>query len=101
MSRAGKFFALSAALLFGASAPACKLLLGSVAPQMLAGLLYLGAGAGLALWLVLRRITVGGAAVFPPAKAWGWLTGAVVFGGIVGPVLLMHGVKNSDGAGAS
>jgi drug/metabolite transporter (DMT)-like permease len=41
--------ALASALLFGAVAPASKLLLGSVSPQLLAGLLYLGAGVGLAL----------------------------------------------------
>ena len=34
--------ALSSATLFGASAPLAKLLLGSVPPQILAGLLYLG-----------------------------------------------------------
>jgi drug/metabolite transporter (DMT)-like permease len=36
--------ALLSAVLFGASAPFAKLLLGAVSPQMLAGLLYLGAG---------------------------------------------------------
>ena len=41
--------ALASAILFGASAPLAKLLLDSVPPQMLAGLLYLGAGVGLAV----------------------------------------------------
>ena len=40
--------ALAAAVLFGAAAPFAKLLLGEVEPQLLAGLLYLGAGIGLA-----------------------------------------------------
>lgn len=39
--------ALASAVLFGVSTPLSKLLLGEVAPQLLAGLLYLGAGAGL------------------------------------------------------
>ena len=41
--------ALASAALFGASAPFAKLLLGSMDPQLLAGLLYVGAGGGLAL----------------------------------------------------
>lgn len=39
--------ALASAVLFGAAAPLSKLLLASIGPQMLAGLLYLGAGLGL------------------------------------------------------
>jgi hypothetical protein len=38
--------ALASAILFGASAPFAKLLLGSIDPQLLAGLLYLCAGTG-------------------------------------------------------
>ena len=41
--------ALGAALLFGASTPLAKLLLGETSPWLLAGLLYLGSGFGLAL----------------------------------------------------
>ena len=39
--------ALASAALFGAAMPLSKVLLGSVDPQILAGLLYLGAGIGL------------------------------------------------------
>ncbi len=51
--------ALAAALLFGASAPLAKLLVGEVPPLMLAGLLYLGSSMGLALamfgrWVLMR-----------------------------------------------
>ena len=38
--------ALASAALFGAAAPLSKMLLASIGPQMLAGLLYLGAGLG-------------------------------------------------------
>src|ERR671932_1891821 len=52
----GVGLALVAAVLFGASAPFAKLLLRGAAPQLLAGLLYLGSGVGLTLvWLRLRR----------------------------------------------
>ena len=40
--RTGVAFALGSALLFGASTPLAKLLLGEVSPVLLAGLLYLG-----------------------------------------------------------
>jgi drug/metabolite transporter (DMT)-like permease len=43
----GILFALLSAVLFGASTPLAKLLLGTVEPWLLAGLLYLGAGLGL------------------------------------------------------
>ena len=55
--RSGALLALASALLFGALTPLSKLLLSSLDPQLLAGLLYLGAGAGLALLRVLRAAT--------------------------------------------
>jgi drug/metabolite transporter (DMT)-like permease len=45
----GAALALASAALFGASTPLAKLLLGSVDPWLLASLLYLGSGIGLAL----------------------------------------------------
>jgi drug/metabolite transporter (DMT)-like permease len=50
--------ALASAILFGASTPFSKLLLREVDPQLLAGLLYLGAGVGLA-FVHLGRAAVG------------------------------------------
>jgi drug/metabolite transporter (DMT)-like permease len=43
---AGVGVAILAAVLFGASTPFAKLLLGEIPPVLLAGLLYLGSGAG-------------------------------------------------------
>lgn len=48
--RLGALLAL-APLTFGVSAPPAKVLLDAVSPQILAGLLYLGAGLGLILRL--------------------------------------------------
>ena len=49
-------FALFSAVLFGISAPAAKLLLQTITPQLLAGLLYIGSGLGLSvLWLARRH----------------------------------------------
>lgn len=93
--------ALLAAALFGASTPLAKLLLAELAPFMLAALLYLGSGVGLALWLLLRRLRAA-ARVSPIARAdWPWLAGAIACGGVAGPVLLMFGLARTDASTAS
>ncbi|HEX9106390.1 MAG TPA: EamA family transporter [Longimicrobiales bacterium] len=87
--------ALLAAALFGLSAPLAKLLLAGAPPQLLAGLLYLGSGVGLgAFWLVRRRAGGGQqAAERPLARADApWLAGAICFGGVLGPLLLLVGL---------
>jgi drug/metabolite transporter (DMT)-like permease len=89
--------ALSAALLFGASTPLAKLLLGDVSPWLLAGLLYLGSGIGLALLLALSRAERARLSV----GDWRWLAGAVLSGGVLGPVLLMWGLSRMPASGAA
>ncbi len=93
--------ALASAALFGASTPFAKLLLGEVSPWLLAAVLYLGSGLGLAAWLALRAL---GSKTGPiPSLArgdWPWLAGAIVAGGVGGPVLLMFGLALTD-AGSS
>ena len=108
--------ALAAALLFGASTPLAKLLIGDVAPLLLAGLLYLGSGFGLCLCLCLclflclllalrqqRRKDGEHApeALRIPRAEIPWLLGAIVFGGVLGPALLMLGLTQTSGASAS
>lgn len=100
----GITFALLAAAAFGASTPLAKMLVGQVAPIMLAGLLYLGSGVGLALWLGIRVLFFRR----PDSSISGitrldlpWLAGATFFGGIVGPALLMFGLLTTKGAYAS
>jgi drug/metabolite transporter (DMT)-like permease len=88
---------LAAALLFGAAAPFAKMLLVQVSPWLLAALLYLGSGVG--LWL-LRRLR-GNAAVRLPAGDARWLAGAVLAGGVAGPVLLMLGLSGLPASQAS
>jgi drug/metabolite transporter (DMT)-like permease len=89
--------ALAAALLFGAGTPAAKLLLGEVSPWLLAGLLYLGSGVGLGLYRVIRRAP----RVRLTRAEWLPLAGAVLFGGMAGPVLLMFGLSGMPASGAS
>ena len=98
----GILLALSSAALFGASTPVAKIMLGSVGPWMMAGLLYLGAGIGLAAVHLLRNVSRLPAAEAPLRRAdMPWLAAVIVSGGIVGPVLLMFGLARTDAAGAS
>jgi hypothetical protein len=54
----GALLAIGAAALFGASTPIAKLLLGFTDPLLLAGLLYLGSGVGLAVVSVIGSVRV-------------------------------------------
>lgn len=94
-------FALLAAALFGISAPLAKALGAGMSPLMLAGLLYLGSGLALATLRLARRVRGAGAESPVRRQAWPWLLGAVVFGGALGPVMLMWGLQSTTGAFAS
>ena len=95
--------ALVSALLFGASTPLAKLLVGNMPPLLLAGLLYLGSGLGLGallLWRKAREAQAVGALRIPREDV-PWLLGAILFGGVLGPALLMWGLTQTSGATAS
>lgn len=102
MTRTGILFALLSAMLFGSSTPFAKLLLGVVDPWMMAGLLYLGAGIGLAIIHLLRK-TFRLPAIEAPLRRSDMplLALVIVMGGILGPLLLMFGLARTDAAGAS
>ncbi len=95
--------ALASAVLFGASTPFAKLLLlGSVDPWLMAGLLYLGAGLGLAAVHISRSALRLPAVEAPLRRAdLPWLTAVILFGGVLGPLLLMLGLARSNAAAAS
>lgn len=92
-------YALSAAALFGASTPFAKLLVVEISPWLLAGLLYLGSGIGLALVRLFRD--GGWKRSGLSRREWPWLLGAIAFGGVLGPVALMFGLTHTSGATAS
>jgi drug/metabolite transporter (DMT)-like permease len=102
MNRTAVLYALISAALFGVSTPAAKLLVGSIHPVTLAGLLYCGAGVGVA---ALRRIAPALMATAPEAAIsradLPWLAAAIGAGGILGPLLLMVGLARTDAATAS
>jgi drug/metabolite transporter (DMT)-like permease len=95
-------YALASAALFGASTPLAKLLLEDTPPLLLAALLYLGSGFGLAVWIALRHVRGGAERSAPVARGdWPWLAAAILAGGVAGPALLMYGLATTDAGSAS
>lgn len=97
LTNVGVRAALLSAALFGAGTPIAKLLLGEVSPWLLAGLLYTGSGAGLTILRLVRHAA--------PVRLRGRdrvaLAGAIGFGGILAPVLLLLGLSAMPASGAS
>lgn len=85
----GAVLGLLAAALFGVSAPLAKLLLGELRPQLLAGLLYVGAGLGLSLYRAARPATSEAPLQRSDALP---LCGVVLLGGILGPLSMLLGL---------
>ncbi len=83
--------ALLSAVLFGASTPASKVLLESFEPFQLAGLLYLGAAVGMAPVVALEHRR-GTRARLDRSNTLR-LAGAVLFGGVLGPLLLLAALR--------
>ena len=90
---------MASAFLFGAATPASKAMLGSIQAQTLAGLLYLGAALGM-LPVGMRERSF----------QWPWLagrstllllSGAIILGGILGPLLLLLGLKTASSGSVS
>src|SRR5262245_24485694 len=98
-SLSGASAALLSALLFGVTTPLAKQLLTGTNALLIAGLLYAGSGLGLTLLILFQdrgHFMLGLARTDRP-----WLAAAVVFGGVLGPALLMFGLSRADAAAAS
>ena len=95
--------ALLAALLFGASAPLAKLLLGSIEPIVLAGFLYLGSGLGVLVVKILQRVSNAplSADTRITRPDWKWLAGAVLSGGVAAPIVLLFSLRQTPASTAS
>ncbi len=104
MNQRAILYALAAAALFGVSTPLAKALTGSTDPFVLAGLLYIGAGAGVSgiRWLASNAFASEHAREASLSRAdMPWLAGAILAGGVAGPSLLMVGLTRTDAASAS
>ena len=88
--------ALLAAVLYAVNLPFSKLLLGQVGSLTMAGLLYLGAGVGMALLSLLHRDNA-------PRLGWEDLapTLGMILLDIAAPILLMLGLRGGEAASAS
>ncbi len=97
--RFGILSAFIAALLFGAATPFSKPLLTLLTDMQLAGLLYLGAALGVLAILIREK-----SFRLPwkmPRRDVRRLSGAIVFGGILGPVFLLAGLRLAAAASVS
>jgi drug/metabolite transporter (DMT)-like permease len=102
LSSPGAALGIVSAVLFGASTPFAKLLLGAVDPWLLAGLLYLGSGIGLAAVHLGRRFLN----IEPPEAPLRqadlpWLAAVILAGGVIGPLLLMLGLSVTPASSAA
>lgn len=95
--------ALLAALLFGASAPLAKLLLGGIEPIPLAALLYLGSGSALLVIKLFQNFRQRGSVREAQVRKADlpWLVGAILAGGVAAPIVLLISLRNTPAATAS
>jgi drug/metabolite transporter (DMT)-like permease len=104
---AGVASIITAAVLFGLSAPLVKIILGSVGPFYLTGLLYLGSGIGLLIIELARNLSrrlkgqKGSEEAPLSGKDYLYLAGACVCGGMLGPILLTLGLVKIPASTAS
>jgi drug/metabolite transporter (DMT)-like permease len=97
----GVVCAVGAAALLGATTPFAKKLLPRIDPWLLAGLLYLGSGLGLCLFGFAGRFGTATRATLLSRPDVPWLAAAVACGGLVGPVLLLFGLRLTPASTAS
>jgi len=97
------FFIVIAASFFGVSAPLAKLLLKDIDPIVLAGLLYLGAFAGLAIYSLIFKgqKTLRNRYTSLEKRDLPWLIGAIIAGGIIAPISMMLGLTITTGFATS
>ena len=87
------------ALLFALATPVSKVLLSGSAPVLLAGLLYLGAAIGV-LPVVLYERGRGKSRTYDSRNRWR-LFGAILCGGVLGPITYLFGLKLASASSVS
>jgi len=104
ITKTGIASALVAALLFGVTTPVAKVLLTDAGPVILAGLLYLGTGIVLFIYRKIVPLLSSDLRISESGLSRSeipYLAGAVVAGGILGPVFLMMGLTSLPAGTAS
>jgi drug/metabolite transporter (DMT)-like permease len=102
-TQAPSLLAIAAAILYGASAPISKSLLGSIDPLPLAAFLYIGSGLGSWLLLAIRNRHQQNHIVEERLSKPDipWLIGAIFAGGVAAPILLLLGLDQAPASTAS
>ena len=96
----GVLCAVLAAAFYALNAPLSKLLLGRVAPAMMAAFLYLGAGLGMCLWLLVTRKSRARTEQPLTRRDLPCTVGMIVLD-VAAPIALMTGVARTSAASAS
>lgn len=99
MKKRSVFIGLLAGLLFGVATPMSKIMLSQLNGFQLAGLLYIGAGLAFLPFIIKNRKNE-----FTALKQTGkkkHLAGVILFGGILGPLFLMIGLKTANAMSVS
>ena len=99
--RKGIFFAVLAAALYAINAPFSKILLSYVPPTLMAGLLYVGAGLGMAAVALIRKALPTGTVSSRFTKAELPAVLAMIALDIAAPICLMLGLTMTSAADAS
>lgn len=97
----GIFFAILAAGLYALNAPFSKLLLSYMPPTLMAGFLYIGAGIGMALIALFKKITGKKASELRLTRDEPTYTISMIALDIAAPIFLMMGLKLTSAANAS
>lgn len=97
----GIIFAVLAAALYAINAPFSKVLLDYVPPTLMAGFLYIGAGIGMVIIAIIRKIKGVSHKEQGLTKNELPYTIAMILLDIIAPIYLMYGLKNTTAANAS
>lgn len=99
--RKGIAFAILAAALYAINAPFSKLLLTYMPPTLMAGFLYVGAGLGMGLLALVRKVRHKQSAEHKLTRAELPFTTAMILLDIAAPICLMIGLKATTAANAA
>lgn len=99
--RKGIIMAILAAVLYAVSSPFSKVLLNEMPPTLMAGFLYLGAGIGMSLIAVLRRVRQAEITEIHLSKAELPYTVAMILLDIAAPICMLIGLNATTAANAS
>lgn len=100
-TKTGIFLAVLAAALYALNAPLSKILLDFLSPTLMAGFLYLGAGLGMGVIALIRKISKKGQTEAKLTKAELPYTLSMIALDIAAPIFLLLGLNATTAANAS